>query len=116
MKHYQGEDIQFALVLKPKSAEDMKKWDQSSRTVAYFYTDTSHISKFSTDDEQGYHSLTLTESEDTLTGVIPSADTKAMHGTLYCDIYIDTEGGIEKIGRQITGIEIFYSPIKAETT
>lgn len=84
--------------------------------VAYLYTHTNHIAKFSSLNEEGYTQLTASSATQ-FTGVIRSIETKVMQGTLFCDIYImPNEGDIEQIRRVNTGINIVSTPIKQETT
>lgn len=116
MIRYQGEDIEFALRLKQITQNDMQTWNDARRVVAYFYTHTNHIVKFSSLTESGYTKMTK-QSNQVLTGIIRSLDTKVMDGTLYCDVYIMPRvGDIEQIRRVQTGITIESTPIKAETT
>lgn len=116
MTRFQGEDIEFGLRLKHITQNDMQTWNDARRVVAYLYTHTNHIVKFSSLSESGY--TRMTKSSDTLlTGVLRSADTKVMHGTLYMDVYIMPRvGDIEQIRRVQTGITIESTPIKQETT
>lgn len=115
MVHYQGEDIEFALSLIKLSQNDMQSWSEAQRIVAYFYTHTNHIAKFSSLNESGYGNLVVS-SPTQLTGVIRSADTRVMSGDLYVDIYIyPTNGDIEQIRHFQTGINIISTPIKQET-
>lgn len=116
MIHYQGEDIEFGLRLKQITQNDMQTWNDARRIVAYFYTHTNHIVKFSSLSESGYTRMTK-QSGTLLTGVIRSVDTKVMDGTLYCDVYIMPRvGDVEQIRRVNTGITIESTPIKQETT
>ena len=116
MIRYQGEDIEFGLRLKQITQNDMQTWNDARRIVAYFYTHTNHIGKFSSLIESGYNKMEK-QSATVLTGVIRSADTKVMEGTLYCDIYIMPRvGDIEQERRVITGITIESTPIKQEAT
>ena len=116
MIHYQGEDIEFALTLTHLSESDMQAWTDARRVVAYFYTHTNHIAKFSSLNEIGYEQLT-SSSNVQFTGCIKSADTRVMSGQLYVDIYIMPRvGDIEQIRRVDTGITIESTPIKIETT
>lgn len=116
MTRYQGEDIEFALNLKQVTQQDMPTWNDASRVVAYFYTHTNHIVKFSSLNESGYTRMAK-PSNTMLTGCIKSADTKVMEGTLYCDVYIMPRvGSVEQIRRVNTGITIESTPIKQETT
>lgn len=115
MIRYQGEDIEFALRLKAITQNDMQTWNDAQRVVVYMYTHTNHIAKFSSKTEAGYTKM-ASSSTTMLTGVIRSADTKVMEGTLYCDVYIFPRvGDIEQIQRVQTGITIVSTPIKAET-
>ena len=114
MRHYQGEDIEFAITLNKLGVNDMQSWNEASRIVVYFYTHTSHIAKFSNEIETGYRQLTQV-SETQLTAIIPSADTKVFEGPLICDVYIHPKkGDVEQIRRVSTGITIEYTPIKEE--
>lgn len=116
MTHYQGEDIEFALNLTHIDVNDMQSWTDAQRIVAYFYTHTNHIAKFSSLNESGYGNLVASSSTQ-LTGVIRSADTRVMSGELFVDIYIHpAHGDIEQIRRVSTGINIVSTPIKQETT
>lgn len=116
MTRYQGEDIEFALNLTHLDVTEMQTWSQASRVVAYFYTDTNHIVKFSSKNESGYTKMTPSSSTQ-FTGCIKSEDTKVMRGAMYCDVYVKlAQGGLDKIQRVSTGIVIEPTPIKQETT
>ena len=116
MIRYQGEDIEFALKLKQITQNDMQTWNDAKRVVAYLYTHTNHIAKFSSKAESGYTQMAA-PSTTMFTGVLRSVDTKVMEGEVYCDVYIYPRvGDIEQIQRVQTGITIVATPIKAETT
>lgn len=116
MVHYQGEDIEFALNLTHLTQSDMQAWTDAQRVVAYFYTHTNHIAKFSSLNEDGYNQL-VASSNVQFTGCIKSEDTRVMSGALYLDIYIMPRvGDVEQIRRVATGITIESTPIKQETT
>jgi len=117
MTHYQGEDIEFQIRLKSSNQNELQNLSQVERMVAYFYTHTSHIAKFSTDPNDGYQNLIKGADNKSVTACLQSADTKLMSGPLFMDLYIKPIGSnIEQIQRKATGITIETTPIKEETT
>ncbi len=120
MIRYQGESIDFYISINDIST--VEKWDTFTGVDIYFYTDTSNIVKFrnyATTDKPAGSALSLTLSADkkTISGTIPSANTQTMQGILHMDILaqiVNETDEIVYIKSIVTGINIKYSPIKAE--
>lgn len=119
MNKYQGEDIEFAVKLTHESDNDLKSFDECKRVVVYAYTHESHIVKFSnvkTDVTTGGYKPLVKSGDKQFVAIIPSADTKIMSGNLMIDVYIEPKvGNVEQIRSVQTGIQICFTPIKAET-
>lgn len=115
MNHYQGENTDFKLELKPTTGDgsQITEYSQLSNIILYFYTDT-HIAKFSNIQADGYESMTNI-GDTILTGTIKSIDTSLMCGALKVDILC--KNGDENIieAGKLTGISILKSKIKEST-
>jgi len=106
MRKFQGENISFNVVLKNGNIDvDISSFDD---VKLYAYTDKCVISKFSKQATDSFYPLTVVDN-NTLSGVIPSADTKRMKGSLLLDIFLDS-----RIRTVHTGISIVKNLIKQE--
>lgn len=120
MIRYQGESIDFYISINEIST--VEKWTDFDHVDIYFYTNSSRVTKFRTyvtNDKPAGSAISLTMSEDkkTLSGIIPSDNTKTMHGALKMDIaavIVDDQTNTVYINSVETGIDIQYAPIKAE--
>ena len=119
MIRYQGENIEFSLSIEQVLETDIPTW-HGIQVIAYLYTYTcasNHIVKFKRDEDvsAGYNALTLSSSS-TLTGTIPSVETKKMLGALYLDLYLIGVGDVNNQIRHFnTGVNIQSTPITQET-
>lgn len=113
MIRYQAETIDFTITLNNSSSID--KWTDLSKLVVYLYTSQNSIVKFASTSTDGYSILTISEDGKTLSGMLTSANTNIMQGTLYVDIYAVADTQKVCIKSMPTGIEIKYTPIKQET-
>lgn len=120
MIRYQGESIDFYVSINDIST--VEKWTDFDFVDIYFYTNSSRVTKFrtyTTNNKPAGSALSLTMSDDkkTLSGIIPSANTKTMQGALKMDIaavIVDDPTNTVYIKSMATGIDIEYAPIKAE--
>lgn len=116
MIRYQGESIEFSVLLENKE----NVWQDYTKVVLYFYTNTSRIAKFiyqkgkADSASDGYIAITDFGNKY-LRGTIPSDYTKTMNGQLLYDI-VAYNGKTEKyhIKAKQTDIHIQYTPIKQE--
>jgi two-component sensor histidine kinase len=109
----QGESIQFYAKLEERHAGDIGAWTRFSNITLYAYTNESHIVKFKYPEEEGYKTLAISTDGKTLSGTIPSDDTKTMLGALIAEIMVELDGKKE-IGKRNTGLVIREDQIKHE--
>jgi hypothetical protein len=113
MVRYQGEDILFNLELNKIAPDSVVDWNEFSKIIVYFYTQNSHIAKYSTDSETGYLPLNRVDAA-IIGGKIGRDDTKLMSGPLYMDIMAVAPNDVVNIKSISTGVTIANSQIKQE--
>ena len=120
MNKYQGDDIPIVIQLEPQSDTDKQTIENFTRIIVLAYTDPCFISKFAYPAQDGFHTLhRQKDNETSLFGIIPSADTKKMHGNIIVELMFESESkseiGDEKnnSSKKInTGISILKTQIK----
>lgn len=143
MKHYQGEDIDFRISLKPRQMGDLQRFVYMSEqdeyhegngrknlqnitgVIVYLYTNEQHVVKYAInfesdgshyyDEESDFLQLQIDVSKTALFGVLTTEHTRLMRGTLFADIMVTRNyGDTDKIKSINTGVEICHAPIKTE--
>ena len=116
MNKFQGDDISIVIQLEPQSETEKQTIDQFTRVLVYAYTDACFQSKFAYPKTEGFHELHK-QGDKTLFGVIPSADTKRMHGNIIVELMFESDSDFgdqkDNVSRKInTGIQVLKTQIK----
>lgn len=111
MIKYQGEKIDFGLIVEPKSETDIQSWENITDIILYMYTNNSYIVKFRYPETSGYAPLSISNDKKIISGVLSSENTSKMVGQLYLEMLIQDHTSIEKYN---TGMIIQPTNIKHE--
>ena len=114
MRKHQGEDISFNLLFRKGENPDINGFNDFSQIIVYLYTDGCLISKFSTNQAQGFYRLNIVSNDD-ISGVLPASATKLMApGVITIEIRAVYRGSV-MIDKATVGVLLNKNFIKTES-